>query len=429
MRISRVTRTHVATVLVVAVALVMAGPRMQAPARPASAAGIAPYRGLGTWVDIYDTAQFDHPVATVKAMKRRGVRTLFLETGNYTRGPIYRPAAAARFIHAAHRRNMRVIAWYLPSFTDPDVDFERAMASVRFRTARGHRFDGFGLDIEATNEDDLSLRIQRMLDLSRRIRNAVGDSYSLGAIVPSPFGMKRVPHYWGPVRDFPWAELSRIYDAIVPMSYFSYRVNGMRGVYEYNAFNIRLIRQESGNPEVPIHLIGGIAGDTTQREIRGYVRAVRSFGAPGGSLYAFDSTRAEHWRELRQIPVNPRQSPPLPIPLGQGPWMQAVGNVPGEDRSHPKEVFFRVGPRSEPLLLEFEAFDIEPDEVKLQVNWRSMTSVPPGPERAWDAPRAIRIPAWRFHPDRPSLISFVARGDHPDWSVWGVRNVASGPAP
>ena len=399
-----------------------------APAQSATTASIAAYRGLGSWVDIYDTAQFDDPGATVRAMKRKGVRTLFLETGNYTRGPIYRPAAAERFIHAAHRRNMRVVAWYLPSFSDPDVDFQRAMASVRFRTSRGQRFDGFGLDIEATNVDDISERIQRMLALSRRIRNAVGESYPLSAIVPSPFGMKRVPHYWGPVRDFPWAELARIYDIIAPMSYFSYRIRGLRGAYRYNAFNVRLIREESGRPDVPIHLIGGIAGDTTRRETRGYVRAVRTFGTPGGSYYGFDSTTAGDWRELRQIPVNPRQSPPLPIPLDD-PWTAAVGNVPGADRTHPKEVFFRVGPRSEPVLVNFEAFDIDAGEVSLQVNWRPVTDLQPTSDREWGQPEQVRIPRWRLDDKRANVISFVARGRFPAWNIWGVRNVVATRAP
>lgn len=422
-------RIRRAGVLAALLGLIGTSLTVPAPATTASPGGIAPYRGLGTWVDIYDTTEFDDPVAAVRAMKRKGVRTLFLETGNYTRGPIYRPTAQARFIHAAHRRGMKVIAWYLPSFTDPDVDFERSMASVRFRTGRGQRFDGFGLDIEATNVGDISLRIQRMLSLSRRIRAAVGDPYSLGAIVPSPFGMSRAPGYWGNVRAFPWAELARIYDVIVPMSYFSWRVDGMRKVYDYNAFNIRLIRQESNDPTVPVHLIGGIAGETSGRETRGFVRAIRTFGAPGGSYYAFDSTDSRHWKELRQIPVNPRQSPPLPIPLGGDGWAPAIGNVPGADRSHPKEVYFRVGPRSEPLLLTYEAFDVDAGELELQVNWRSFDAVPAGPERDWTEPRAVRIPAWRFDERRSTVISFVARGNFPNWSIWGVRNVMAGPVP
>lgn len=421
----RVMRRPAAGVLaLLSCALISTAPTQAESPRPSG--GVAPYRGLGSWVDIYDTAQFDHPIATVRAMKRKGVRTLFVETGNYSTGPIYRPGAQARFIHAAHSRGMRVVAWYLPSFKDPDVDFHRAMASVRFRTSRGQRFDGFGLDIEADSVDDVPLRIRRMLALSRRIRNAVGNSYSLGAIVPSPFGLRRVPHYWGRVRDFPWTQLARIYDVIVPMSYFSWRVEGIHDVYRYNAFNIRLIRQESGDPEVPVHLIGGIAGELTPREIRGYVRAVRTFGAPGGSLYAFDSTGRKQWQELREIPVNPRQSPPLPIRLDPRGWEGELGNVPGSDRSHPKEVSFRIGPRSKALLLEFEAFDVAAGEVDLQVNWKSMVGVPVSPAEGWGGPTTLRIPAYRLSDQHPNVISFVARGAYPNWNVWGIRNVGVG---
>jgi hypothetical protein len=386
---------------------------------------LAPYRGLGSWVDVFDTAQFDHPWATVKKMKSHGVRTLFLETGNYKTGPIYRPAAQARFIHAAHNRDMKVIAWYLPSFTDPDVDFRRSMASVRFRTKRGQSFDGFGLDIEATLVDDVSLRKKRMIALSQRIRNAVGGSYSLGAIVPSPKGMRHVPEYWGPVGAFPWRKLNEIYDAIVPMSYFSWRVEGMRAVYRYNAFNIRLIRKETGDPKVPVHLIGGISGESTAAEVRAFVRALRTFGSPGGSLYSFGTTDRKQWRELRKIPVNPRQSPPLPIPLGKGGWSTPLGKVPHADRTHPKEVFFRIGPSSTAVRLSFEAYDVAAEEVHLLVNWHRVRDVAATPAASWGTPESVRIPARRLHGGRANLITFVARGRYPNWHDWGVRNVSA----
>ena len=396
-----------------------------AAAATSGAANLAAFRGLGSWVDIYDTYQWDHPRDTVRKMKRRGVRTLYLETGNYHSGPaIFRPRATDRFIHAAHRRGMKVVAWYLPAFRDLRTDLQRSMAAIRYRTSRNQRFDAFGLDIEAPLVHPISERIQRMLRLSRRIRERVGSSYPLGAIVPSPYGMNRVPGYWGPVRDFPWARLARIYDVIIPMSYFTYRVDGAANVYRYNSFNVRLIRRESNDLEVPIHLIGGIAGDSTPKEVRAYVRAGRAHGTLGGGLYAFDSTRSGHWAELASIPVNSRQSPALPIRLGRNGYGPALGNVPGEDRSHPKEVFFRVRASSTALLLHLEAYDIAADEVELQVNWRPVTTLAVGAPGTWGLPQQIRILAWRLKDDRKNLIAFVARGDHPSWSTWGVRNVA-----
>ncbi len=75
-----------------------------------------PFAGLGTWVDIY-SAEWADPEAAVAAMAQHGVRTLYLETGNYSHAaPVFRPNDAGRFIDAAHAAGLRVVAWYLPSF-------------------------------------------------------------------------------------------------------------------------------------------------------------------------------------------------------------------------------------------------------------------------------------------------------------------------
>ena len=76
-------------------------------ATAAGSAGVAgpslvAYRGLGTWVDIYDTTSWAHPETMVARMKARGVRTLYLETGNYRQTvDVVRPSGQARFIDAA----------------------------------------------------------------------------------------------------------------------------------------------------------------------------------------------------------------------------------------------------------------------------------------------------------------------------------------
>jgi hypothetical protein len=413
--------------IALAVTSVEVAPPSVSPATAGTAgrAKLSPFRGLGSWVDIYDTYQWDNPGATVRKMARKGVRTLYLETGNYHSGPaIFRSADTDRFIHAAHRRGMKVVAWYLPAFRDLRVDLARSMAAIRYRTSQGQRFDAFGLDIEAPLVHPISERIGRMLRLSRRIRDRVGDRYALGAIVPSPYGMARSRSYWGPPRDFPWARLANIYDVIVPISYFTYRVNGPSAVFRYNSFNVRLIRKESNKPRVPIHLIGGLSGDSSRKEVRAYVRAGRAHGTVGGSLYAFDFTTRGHWAELANIPANRRQSPPLPIWLGADGYAGALGNVPGEDRSHPKEVFFRTKPSSTARFLNLEGYDIDSDEVEVLVNWRSVATLAPGIPAQWGLSQQVRLPAWALNDDRKNLIGLVARGDHPNWSTWGVRNLS-----
>jgi len=40
------------------------------------------YRGLGSWVDIYDSKAWKDPSAAIADMASHGVRTLYLETSN-----------------------------------------------------------------------------------------------------------------------------------------------------------------------------------------------------------------------------------------------------------------------------------------------------------------------------------------------------------
>jgi hypothetical protein len=62
-------------------------------------------------------------------MARDGVRTLYLQTGNYEQSvDLVRPDDLGRFIDTAHAAGMRVVGWYLPSFASPAQDRRRALA-------------------------------------------------------------------------------------------------------------------------------------------------------------------------------------------------------------------------------------------------------------------------------------------------------------
>jgi hypothetical protein len=176
-------------------------------ARAASGPSLSAYRGLGSWVDIYDHRLWRDPEAVVTTLHARGVRTLFLETGNWRIDTaIFKPAVVARFVDEAHRQGMDVVAWYVPDFKNLDRDLNRALAAIDFVTSGGERFDSFGLDIESPEVRDPSVRTARMVRLSWRIRERVGSSYPLAAIVPSPYAMELIPTYWP---RFPFVELAR----------------------------------------------------------------------------------------------------------------------------------------------------------------------------------------------------------------------------
>lgn len=257
-------------------------------------ASLGSYRGLGAWVDMFDLSPWARPVRAIERMKAKGVRTLFLQTGNYSStGAIYHPADVSRFIDAAHDRGMEVVAWYVPSFAKLRKDYRRSKAAINFTTARGDRFDSFALDIEATVVDDIATRNARLRRLSERLRALVGPRYTLGAIVPDS-GSTYWPH-------FPYKSVAKRYDVFLPMAYYTYRTSGSHGVFHFISDNFRRIRKSTGDPSVPIHMIGGIAGDGTRREAAAFVRAVREKQGFGGSFYDFPITTRAEWRELTTL--------------------------------------------------------------------------------------------------------------------------------
>jgi hypothetical protein len=274
-------------------------PRPTPPAGP----DLSAYRGLGTWIDIYDNSDgfgpqaFGDPAASVAEMVTNGVRTVFLEAGSYRHPAVEFPAATSRFIRAAHAGGLKVVAWYLPLFQDVRRDFAQVMGVIRFRTSDGQGYDGFGMDIEAAIVPPAE-RIANFLRLSAMVRAAVGPDYALGAIIPSPRGLIRVPTYWP---GFPYDQLPRYFDVVLPMSYFTFHEHGGAEVAQYVEDNVEIIRRETGRPDIPVHVIGGIADDMSSDETAAFVRAARSEHVFGASLYEFPRTSELEWRTLAPL--------------------------------------------------------------------------------------------------------------------------------
>lgn len=369
------------------------------------------FRGLGAWIDIYDDRAWDEPGATVRAIAARGVRTLYLETCNFRcEGDLFRPAAMARLVRTAHEEGMQVAAWYLPGFENVRKDVRRSRKAIEFETADGHRFDAFALDVEALEVFPVETRNRRVRVVSRRIRELVGPGYPLGAITPHG------EYPWDP---FPYRMLAAFYDVFLPMNYFAVRDSGARAARRHTAFNIRTIREATGIRNVPIHIIGGVADVMNAKEALAFVRTAREHGVLGASAYDVFTSGPEDWRALRTVPANPPQSPALPVSLGYG---RALGNLPFADSTHPKEVFFRLGPQAGGANLFFDAYGIQRDEVAVVVNWRRIRHVrPTGNE--WTRRRAA-IPGRLLRDDGPNTIGFIADGRFPNWRTWGVRDVS-----
>ena len=279
------------------------GPSHRATTRslePATGPATEPYEGLGTWIDIYDTDVWEQPVHAVRSMAAHGVRTIYLQSSNYHRNrPFVHAEGVEAIVDAAHLRGLEVVAWYLPGFRDPSLDLHRAVRTIRFETPSGNRFDSFALDIESSEVRRPDLRTARLLRMSAAIRRAAGDEYPLGAIVTSPDRLVRTdPHFWP---GFPWRRLADTYDVFLPMTYYTYRVEGPRAAALYTARSVQVIRRQTSGLRVPIHVVGGISFDATGPETQGFVDTVLERDVIGASYYTFPGITVDQWKALSAL--------------------------------------------------------------------------------------------------------------------------------
>jgi hypothetical protein len=282
------------------------------PVSPPPVRDTSVYRGLGTWVDAYDfSPQFQPngapPPITPESMDdlaAAGVKTLYLQAAKddtRSAGDLVNPEILGPMLVRAHARGLRVVAWYLPKFYDLDSDMRRLLAVRDFR-AEGQGFDGIGLDIEWTKDvPDATERNLRLIDLSHRLRAAVGGA-ALAAIPLPPVLIETVnPKYWP---GFPWRELAPVYDVWMPMAYWTFRSqsSGYRDAYRYTEENVRRLRANLGLPGAVVHPVGGTDNKSTDADYRNFVRACADTRSVGGSIYDWRTTPMASFAVLRGVP-------------------------------------------------------------------------------------------------------------------------------
>lgn len=265
---------------------------------PAARFTLDAYRGLGAWFDVYDwsTSFAQHnPAVEVDAIDQlaaQGVQTLFIQASkwNAPQDVVDEPRLRA-FIERAHHHGISVVGWYLPTLEDVGRDLQRLLAVAALPV------DGLAVDIEARNVGDLAERNRRLVQLSSYLRAALPGEV-IGAIPLEPVLLEDInPHYWP---SFPWAELAPSYDVWLPMGYWTNRRSDSpwRDAHDYTAANIDRLRAHLGQPNAPIHALGGIGDATTTADVIGFRIASLERGAIGGSIYDFRTTSAPLWPEL-----------------------------------------------------------------------------------------------------------------------------------
>ena len=287
---------RVVPVVVLALAIVSVG---AATAPAAERADASVFGGLGTWVDIYDGAVYAAPERTAQRMAARQVRTVWVETANDGAAvDVVDPVRLGRLVDALHARGIRVVAWYLPGHVKPALDQRRSLAMLSFRTATGGAFDGVALDIESTKLRNVALRSRRAVTLTRQLRAAAGD-VPLAVVPFNPRGLERRPATWP---RFPWADLAASADAFAPMVYTGGALKGFDATYGYVTRALRLLRLNTGDPDVQIHVAGGVADRMGPEELAGFVAAVEDDGGTiGVSLYDWMTTTPRAWKALGPV--------------------------------------------------------------------------------------------------------------------------------
>ncbi|HEV3213397.1 MAG TPA: hypothetical protein VGZ03_08390 [Acidimicrobiales bacterium] len=256
---------------------------------------MAPYTGLGTWIDVYDWSEtygggaVDLP--DIDRMASLGVQTLYVQATRWDAATlILEPERLLTLINRARKDGMRVVAWYLPDLGDLSNDMQRLAAIAQLPV------DGLAIDIESRSVEDVNDRNQRVIALSSWLRQQLPGQV-LSAIVLPPVVMEDVnPNYWP---DYPWAAMASYYDVWQPMAYWTNRVDGWRDAYTYSATNIDRVRQHVGNADAVVHPIGGIGDETTPDDVAGLQRAAAERGCIGASLYDYRTTGDDLWPGLQ----------------------------------------------------------------------------------------------------------------------------------
>ena len=202
------------------------------------------------------------------------------------------------------------------------------------------------------------------------------------------------------------------------MGYYTYYGDGYANAYRDTRDNIRIIREQTGRPSIPIHVIAGDAAKSSGTR-------PRPTSAPCASTVRWAAActtgrpPTPSWAQLRTVRINPRQTPALPLAL----LFAAPLGYCGADRTHPKEVFYETagqkgeeGPAVPPLR---RAGRRGPPCGELEGRGAARRRAGQEVERV----RAVTIPASMLNPRARNVIGFVARGEFPAWQRWGVRDV------
>ena len=251
-----------------------------------AASRTAVFAGTGLWVDIYDETIKD-PQFVVDEAVAHGIQTIYVETSNYhSPADVMYPDQIRAMISLAHANRIKVVPWYLPGYRNIALDRRRFAAAVNVGGA--DPIDGLGVDIEADIVRNRQLRANRAAAMVKWLRATYPD-LPMAGIVP-----RDALAWW---RIFPYATIRANTDAMLPMCYTSRYLTPAQTT-AMAAACVTTIREQTGDPAAPVHVIAGVTDFLKPRLLIAAARGAKSAGAMGFSLYNLETTTPAGWRAI-----------------------------------------------------------------------------------------------------------------------------------
>ena len=269
-----------------------------APPAPPNVRGAVPV-GKGMWIWLPEKTEGGNPAAIVARAQKVGLTHLYVRTGSSKKG-----FHGADFLNAllpvAHEGGIRIYGWDFPYLQDPGADVARAVEAIRHTAPGGHRIDGFAADVELKSMG-VNITPETASAYGDNLRAAVGDAYPLIAVVPRPSPA---------LLNYPYAQLTRGFDAIAPMVYW---LN--RDPVSTTSEAMRVLGA-LGKPVIPIGQAydgfaeGGPPGVPNRADIHRFFQTAADAGAPGVSFWSWQHASDEAWQAIAdaglfQLPVEP----------------------------------------------------------------------------------------------------------------------------
>ncbi len=278
---------------VLSAALGAALPSTAAGYKSLTPAGIAD--GPGIWINIWHYPEGDLDAYSSR-MRAHGVRNLFVQTSRSNTEAVKDPAGLGALIEAAHRHNIRVIAWSFAELLNPTADADKMIAAAHFQSPKGERIDGIAPNLEQ------NLDKWRVETYSQHLRQVLGRTYPMMAVVFSP--LNRAPQ----VAKTPWKTLGEYYDVIAPMAYWGGKHQRL-DAYTYTRTTVEKVRALTGRSNIEVHVIGDGMG-TSAESLDHFLRACKDSEATSASLYPNHRPTAEQLvamsRYSNHFPTNSR---------------------------------------------------------------------------------------------------------------------------